>query len=564
MYRLGIPSALSEINPWWTLPRNYSEGDVKDLIRNDRELSMFVESRFRVRRSLFYLLFRDVDGRKAIQLKVIYSLRGPRQVGKTTLLKLLILKLLGVSLDGGIKVSRRDAIARPIEVIYINFDVLGMDDAKAFLSLMYELLRTRRYVREAKHLYIFLDEVTSIMDWTKSVKGLVDKGILKNSTIFVTGSHSLDVEVLSERLGGRRGETWLVEDAIPTGPDLELLPLTFRAFAEELLSKFREWKKETRVGGRSLAGVQGRAELLKALVLEGRVPEALYRLHEAFGDDLRKLFADYLLCGGIPRAVEAYLRMGKIPATIYKEYVDLTVGDATKWLGPDSNDVLRRLMKVLTEIISTAKGKPRLFGEASVDRGRGEKYLAFLERAYVTLSVRSMRVDTLTPVIVGAPMKRYFIDPFIYYAFYAWSRSLPDPFMTAKMTVEDSALVGRVVENTVARHMVELARSFSPSPMFNYQDHVFYARTNGEADFIVRIVPTRRSVGKALERELYVPIEVKHSEKPTKEVGPINNVAASISRNVGYEVHPIILTKDTLRETGNSVAIPIHEFLAIF
>lgn len=54
--------------------------------------------------------------------------------------------------------------------------------------------------------YIFLDEISSVRNWEKGLKYLVDTGALKNATVVLTGSHSIDIKGSIERLPGRRGE----------------------------------------------------------------------------------------------------------------------------------------------------------------------------------------------------------------------------------------------------------------------------------------------------------------------------------------------------------------------
>ena len=153
---------------------------------------------------------------------------GPRQVGKTTGIKILISEL----------VERGE-----FSVLYLNCEIFS-----SFKELLYSLREYQR-VKErkgVKNSYIFLDEVTSLEGWWKAVKSLVDSGTLLKDVVTVTGSSSLKVRRDLELFPGRRGE----------GVVVEVLPLTFPQYrrlvdpdaitGSRLLSLFREY---LRTGG---------------------------------------------------------------------------------------------------------------------------------------------------------------------------------------------------------------------------------------------------------------------------------------------------------------------------
>ncbi len=101
---------------------------------------------------------------KNISLKP-YSLNfivGPRQTGKTTGVKLLIRKLL--------KKFRAESI------FYFNCTLLA--DMESLRRVLDEYLEVKKLER-IENSFIFLDEVTSLKDWWRIVKGYVDMGILK-------------------------------------------------------------------------------------------------------------------------------------------------------------------------------------------------------------------------------------------------------------------------------------------------------------------------------------------------------------------------------------------------
>ncbi|MEM1546255.1 MAG: ATP-binding protein [Candidatus Methanomethylicia archaeon] len=144
---------------------------------------------------------------KNISLKP-YSLNfivGPRQTGKTTGVKLLIRKLL--------KEFRAESI--------FYFDCTLLADMESLRRVLDEYLEIKKLER-IENSFIFLDEVTSLKDWWRIVKGYVDMGIFKNDVLIISGSSSLKLKREAELFPGRRGK----------GKDIFVLPLTFREFLE--------------------------------------------------------------------------------------------------------------------------------------------------------------------------------------------------------------------------------------------------------------------------------------------------------------------------------------------
>ena len=128
---------------------------------------------------------------------------GLRQTGKTTGLKLLVKKLV------------EDFSAENIAYI----DCEAFPD---FISLREVIDSYLEMVRSDETKFIFLDEVTSITEWWKAVKYLIDTGKLENCVLTITGSSSLRVRGDIELFPGRTGY----------GKVIEVLPLNFKEFVQ--------------------------------------------------------------------------------------------------------------------------------------------------------------------------------------------------------------------------------------------------------------------------------------------------------------------------------------------
>ena len=144
---------------------------------------------------------------------------GPRQVGKTTGIKLLIRELV-----------RRNRYG----VFYLDVELLKDLEELREAILFYNRIKEENKIKNS---YIFLDEVTAIKEWWRIIKGFIDSGILSNDVITVSGSSSLRILKHKEAFPGRRG----------FGKDVEVLPLSFPEFLEVHgvdLNRISTFKKE--------------------------------------------------------------------------------------------------------------------------------------------------------------------------------------------------------------------------------------------------------------------------------------------------------------------------------
>ena len=173
-----------EANPWWS----YDKWE-------DRDKNLADYNALRIRWIPKWI--NDVS-LKPFSLNFVLGLR---QVGKTTGLKLLIKKLV--------------ESVEPENVVYIDCEVFP--DFAALREAIVEYLEAVKF-EETK--FLFLDEVTSLEEWWKAVKYLIDMGRLENCVLTVTGSSSLKVRRDVEMFPGRTGY----------GSVVEVMPLNFQEF----------------------------------------------------------------------------------------------------------------------------------------------------------------------------------------------------------------------------------------------------------------------------------------------------------------------------------------------
>ncbi len=173
--RVRLPTEVDELlrdtNPWWAG-------------RPGRALPTY-------RRWVFRTIFRKLE----TQLAPAVVLRGPRQVGKTTLQEQAIRHLL----EQGVA---------PRRILRVQFD-----DLPSLARLADPLLSIVRWfenrilgstLNEAAHAdkpaYLFFDEAQNLSDWGPQLKSLVDHHTVH---VVVTGSSALRIEAGRDSLAGR-------------------------------------------------------------------------------------------------------------------------------------------------------------------------------------------------------------------------------------------------------------------------------------------------------------------------------------------------------------------------
>lgn len=167
-----VEDFLKDTNPWWSS-------------KPMRPLPKF-------RRWLFdYTLQRLKSG-----LAPVTVLRGPRQVGKTTLQEQIIAYLL------------EQEKLNPRNILRIQFDEIpslkGLKDPVLSICRWYQdciLKKTFNELgKEGQLIYIFFDEAQNLVEWSAQVKSLADHHSVR---ILLTGSSALRIEHGRDSLAGR-------------------------------------------------------------------------------------------------------------------------------------------------------------------------------------------------------------------------------------------------------------------------------------------------------------------------------------------------------------------------
>jgi len=171
----------------------------------------------------------------------ILMIRGPRQYGKSTWLEQQI----------------ADTITEfgPGSALYLNGD--EMTDRTELMNEIRTLIQLFNPNAMVKRL--FIDEITAIDDWQKTIKRLADAGDLKSILLVTTGSKAADLRRGIERLPGRKGKL--------DRTNYIFTPISY----SEFLKKCGDFFQENTLWAYILSG--GSPVGINAIAETGRLPE---------------------------------------------------------------------------------------------------------------------------------------------------------------------------------------------------------------------------------------------------------------------------------------------------
>ena len=494
---------LTEYNPWWL---------DREAIDRDKLVVDWESTRFKWDPRLEKTIQWDVD--------VIYVLRGPRQVGKTTLLKLKIRDLLRAGIE-----ARR--------IFYWPCDLVEGPEKLARMIVSYQDIARKD---ETRRLYIILDEISSVKEWQKGIKSLYDAGKLRECTVVLTGSHSIDLRRASETLAQRRGEVHKLKDRLP---DKVLLPAKFSEYAETRSDRVREFVRDLDLLKRE------RRHAIWNQICRGSLPKELEEL-QLLSKDLEVLFNEYLITGGIPKAVNAHLSEGAISRDVYEGYVELLLRDIRRWNGNEIT--LRQIVRRITDTLGTPVTLNGLRQETDVSSHHTTgSYLDFLRDSFVVTVIHKLDKNRDAAIIRNS-RKIHFEDPFLFHALRAWALGR-DPYREAISFLSETEKAAKLVECVVSSHLVRLLFSYQPSVQFDYTNHLFHWQSSKqrELDFVMRM------------EKAYLPIEVKYQNRiSSQDAGPIIDFLKGGKSTAG-----VLLTKDVLARKQSYLEIPVYQCLLL-
>ncbi|MCJ7472145.1 MAG: ATP-binding protein [Actinobacteria bacterium] len=366
-------------NPWW---------EDKNNIENDVHIKKLKGRKYIYKPQLF----------KSSDLKkdAVYTLRGVRQVGKTTLVKLIIKDLLGRSIN-------------PRNIFYYSMDLVK--DDKELFEIFISWYQTVK--EDSKRKYILFDEATFVKNWEKSIKHIVDTFGLENKTFILTGSSAIDLRKGSDRLPGRRGVS---------NPDKLLLPLAFKEFC-------------------NLTGLKISLEYESNLTLDSikkNIPEL-----KIYQNELNLYLDKYLVCGGFLESINSLFSNNTIKEETFERYISVIFSEIEKVKKSrvTSKNILSSIIDSLGSTISwnrLAKKSGNISTNTLID------YVNTFTDSFTVYYLEHFNKNKLT----GNPAKEkklYFFDPFYYHII---SRVINLPYIKiSKSSIIESLIGGHLIRN---------------------------------------------------------------------------------------------------------------------
>ncbi len=481
---------LAKFNPWWIN---------KESIKEDLHIKKLEKQKFKwTPRMDFYI---------KLKKERIYSLRGPRQVGKTTYIK------------NKIKILIEHKKINPKNIFFLNCEQLR--DEKDLEESLKEYFKWSEDKKNIK--YIFIDEASSLKEWAKVIKKLVDLGTLKNSSLLITGSHSIDIKKAAGILIGRRGESDESLDKI-------LLPMKFSEYVNLKTKILKE-----------IFSTETRKKIFKELFeKENRKVTFLLNNLKIYSEELENLFNEYLRTGGIPKVLNEYEKNKKIIKSTVTTYTNYVLRELINYSFEE--EILKKVVEEIIKNETNTISWRRISSEKEIHKNTVKKYVFALEKLFV-LGISYFCDVNNKKVNEKKNKKVYFQDPFFYHILKAWVNS-----KNINTVIEENILSNReksiIVESIVYNHLSRLMFIFNPYDYFDTKRHIFYYRTDKgkEIDFILKW------------NNECLPIEVKYKEIiKRKDIPPFDKT----------KKRGVILTKKDFEIRENYIKIPVHIFLYI-
>ncbi len=302
----------------------------------------------------------------------LHFLVGPRQVGKTTLLKIFIQKLLKKKLN-------------PKSIFYYSCDELL--DYKELAEILDNYLAARKEWG-IKSSVIVLDEITFVEEWYRAIKARIDRKLFRNDVLIITGSASIELLKEKERFPGRRG----------FGKDIFYLPMDF---GEYVLNFGKIDLKQT-----SFSSI----ERVKKCINSNRL----------FSEQIDELFKKYLESGGYPLAIKDVLLRGKVSISTIKTYLDWLKNE---WKNFNKNE--RYMKEIISYILKSRLSPISWLGVAKNTSAASphtvQDYVETLERLFCVKVLNIIMPDS--KVLHRKNKKVHILDPFLYRVFSHYTRA---------------------------------------------------------------------------------------------------------------------------------------------
>jgi len=486
-------SEIVDQNPWW------AEGT--DFVSHDPHLKAAQPIFFR---------------RRPLEMAPgdIYTLRGPRQVGKTTYFKETVKELLRKGVP-------------PRTILYLSVD---------FFTSRRELRSALDYFLgitvDAERIYLLFDEITAIPDWNFELKRLADQGVTRRAVILCSGSSAPRLKEKAELLPGRGLE----------GNERYIKPLSFREFVLQVVSYLAEVlpSEELAVRFGRLQPVLSRCEIELEASLE-EIRKAMSELLP-YKRELQYLFRLYLITGGIPLVINHYLKnryqdsQEKIDSQVAEIFMRSVLGDLSQLKRQET--LAREILRALAAKYGSRYSFSTLSHELERHHLTIIDYLTLMQESFILFVLYAYDFGRMEVKDKG-DKKIYFLDPFVYYSVRSYLNGR-EVWKVITETAEDEDRLGGVVEGVVLSHLLmhKEVPYLREGRTFLW---TYYDRAGRELDAVIRLAKGYRAVE--------VKYQAQVDERNLRRTAPIKDY--------------ILLSRDEVGGRNNLLIAPVDIFLSL-
>lgn len=561
---INVQDLILSQNPWLNHQnKNWADtdGDLFELKKAEAQglANAYPKQLFFLKKRFFEALFSDPKKSGIIILK------GPRRVGKTSTLKLII----DIMIKEGYPAE---------SFLYLSLDreelFTEINKKKNLLTLLVDLIKAHKKL--GNPLILILDEITFYPGWAKVLKNLDATGLAKEGVgIIATGSYAVDLTEARSLLSGRFGK--LGEEC---GEELVFVPRRFVEVAESILGNstgFTDFFSKEFLGNKAgfarrvgileyLAGYQGQREN-EMFGYEKKLKSLLDR----FYDELHNLFLEtYFYAGGYPRKVyEALIstREGStsIPDVRYiSDIYNLLLKDAPKF-GLDESKLKQIILKIVYPVLFLDGGLDVFRNELQMKKEECEKYTNYLTTSGLFSIIKGVskpdQIDFKTKFVnVGEDKLKFIVnDPAAYFAIFFGSRgNTYNIFERSKLRVkEDARARGFLFESVLLSHLVHMP-VIKRSQLKENISFVCHKEGTSEEELVDGFVWYLNFK----EDFVIIPLEAKSSESNLRKE-EMYEKAKKLKQNFGFRRIIFAVNHKTLEINEDFVIIPLELLLLL-
>lgn len=445
--------------------------------------------------------------KEQLNLEYIKIVIGPRRVGKTSTIYQLIHHLLQQT--------------NSKNIFYFSLD-------RPYYSLMDTPIETsidtflQRILQKDIHslnetVYIFIDEIQSINNWSQILKMYYDRGY--NIKFFVTGSSA-------PALFNKSSESL-------TGRAIERTMLTLK-YRDVVLFKERDFNLDEKIKKQLREGIVKSLETNEISHLRNSIDLFLLELDDSKKTTYQTILQEYFLKGGYPEFYEKNVSFKKLKELIINVYFEKIISkDIMQVFNVKNYNNLKKTYLFCSKDTSSTFTYSSLSRDINIPQKEVEEYIDYLKKTYLLNESENFRNN----IRKRGDLKKIFVQDV------GMRNALLED--NEEDFYSNPVLQGIIAETIANDHLLRL--QFSLDPVSFKQGFFYRGKEKQEVDCIFKY------------NSIVIPIEIKYKNKyDDSELKGLNDFMNKFESPFG-----LVLTKNTYKISDNILHIPLWIFLLL-